>query len=80
MASDPPIVRALDAAVAMPPPVASANAPNAWPAWAGRGVDFAAAHWPWIGALLLLLPLAGWIWRAYLSPYDKDGLPRGPRL
>ena len=46
---------------------------------ARRFVDLAAAHWPWLGALLLLV-LAGWIWRAYLSPYDKDGLPRGPRL
>jgi hypothetical protein len=46
---------------------------------APRAIDFAAAHWPWLGALLLL-PAMSWIWRAYLSPYDKDGLPRGPRL
>lgn len=40
---------------------------------------FAAAHWPWIGALVALL--AGlWLWRTRFSAYDSDGLPRGPRL
>jgi hypothetical protein len=46
---------------------------------ARRALDFAVAHWPWFAALLLL-PAVLWIWRAFLSPYDKDGLPRGPRL
>jgi hypothetical protein len=47
--------------------------------WARGIVDFAIAHWPWFGALVLLV-LARWVWRTHLSPYDKDGLPRGPRL
>jgi hypothetical protein len=46
---------------------------------ARRVHDFTAAHWPWFAALLLLLAVL-WIWRAFFSPYDKDGLPRGPRL
>jgi Protein of unknown function (DUF1161) len=46
---------------------------------ARRVLDFAVAHWPWFAALLLLLAVAR-IWRAFFSPYDKDGLPRGPRL
>jgi hypothetical protein len=46
---------------------------------ARRILNFAAEHGPWFAALLLLLAVI-WIWRAFLSPYDKDGLPRGPRL
>jgi len=46
-----------------------------------RASEFMAAHWRWIGALLLL-PVAGWLWawRAHRSAYDEAGLPRGPKL
>ena len=46
-----------------------------------RASEFMAAHWPWIGALLLL-PVAAWLWawRTHRSAYDEAGLPRGPRL
>lgn len=42
---------------------------------------FAIAHWPWLLALLgLPLAAVGWAWRAHHLAYDKNGLPRGPRL
>jgi Protein of unknown function (DUF1161) len=43
--------------------------------------EFAATHWRWLLALLLV-PLAalGWAWRAHHLAFDKNGLPRGPRL
>ena len=43
--------------------------------------EFASANWRWLLALLLV-PLAalGWAWRAHHLAYDKNGLPRGPRL
>ena len=46
-----------------------------------RASDFMAAHWQWIGALLLV-PVAAWLWawRAHRSTYDDAGLPRGPKL
>lgn len=38
-------------------------------------------HWRWLLALLLLpLVALGWAWRAHHRAYDKNGLPRGPRL
>ena len=42
---------------------------------------FVTSHWRWLLALLLV-PLAalGWFWRAHYLAYDKNGLPRGPRL
>jgi len=48
---------------------------------ARRAFDLMVAYWRWIGGLVLL-PLAAWIllWRVHRSAYDKDGLPRGPRL
>lgn len=43
--------------------------------------EFLATHWRWLLALLLV-PLAavGWAWRAHHLAFDKNGLPRGPRL
>jgi hypothetical protein len=73
--------RAVDRAVA-PLALASADsavrveAPLAQQAW-----EFIAGNWRWIGVLVLLTAVAWlWVWRNYLSPYDKAGLPRGPRL
>jgi Protein of unknown function (DUF1161) len=46
-----------------------------------RVSDFVAAQWRWLGALALVLLLGGfWMWRVPFGAYDKDGLPRGPRL
>ena len=43
--------------------------------------DFLFTRWRWL-LVLLLVPLAvlGWLWRAHHLAYDKNGLPRGPRL
>jgi hypothetical protein len=48
---------------------------------AQRASEFAAANWRWL-IVLLLVPIAGWLWawRAHHNAYDKSGLPRGPRL
>ncbi len=77
--------QAASAADSVAPPAAAvsdavaAGADAALPSHAG---DFLATNWRWIAALLALgLGAAGlWVWRSYLSPYDKDGLPRGPKL
>lgn len=46
-----------------------------------RASEFAAANWRWLLAALLVPLLAwGWAWRAHHLAYDKNGLPRGPRL
>lgn len=48
---------------------------------ARRAGDFATGRWYWIGALALAALGAGlWLWRSRFGVYDKDGLPRGPRL
>ncbi len=46
-----------------------------------RASAFINANWRWLLALLLV-PLAalGWAWRAHHLAFDKNGLPRGPRL
>ena len=46
-----------------------------------RIVEFVAANKRWL-LVLLLVPLGvlGWAWRAHHLAYDKNGLPRGPRL
>ena len=46
-----------------------------------RVVEFVAANKRWL-LVLLLVPLGvlGWAWRAHHLAYDKNGLPRGPRL
>lgn len=62
------------AAVAPVQPAASAAATAGQ-----RATAFAAAHWPWLGGLAALVG-GLWLWRTRFSGYDKDGLPRGPRL
>jgi hypothetical protein len=46
-----------------------------------RVSGFVATYWRWLLALLLVpLAVLGWFWRAHYLAYDKNGLPRGPRL
>ena len=46
-----------------------------------RVFEFVAANRFWLLALLLVpLAVLGWAWRAHHLAYDKNGLPRGPRL
>ena len=46
-----------------------------------QATEFIAGNWRWVGALVLLAAVVSiWAWRNYFSPYDKAGLPRGPRL
>ena len=44
-----------------------------------RASALATTHWPWFAALAALVG-GLWLWRTRFSGYDKDGLPRGPRL
>ena len=72
---------AVDRAVVQPAPVNtdSTPAPNTPAAAPASGLT--ADPWPWLGAVGLLAALGGfWFWRARFGAYDKDGLPRGPRL
>lgn len=72
---------AVDRAVVQPAPVNtdSTAAPNTAAAQPASGLT--ADPWPWLGAVGLLAVLGGlWFWRARFGAYDKDGLPRGPRL
>lgn len=69
------------AVVAPPPAVGADTAATAEVTPKQRASGFAAADWQSIGALALGALVAGlWLWRARFSAYDKDGLPRGPRL
>ena len=74
-------VRAMDPAT---PPVAQPRAAEPVeekPPLSKRASEFATANWRWLLAVLLVPLLAwGWAWRAHHLAYDKNGLPRGPRL
>ncbi len=72
-----------------PPPPPAASAVLAVPVEPGvegptllqRASAFAVGYWPWLLALFLVpLGVVGWAWRAHHLAYDKNGLPRGPRL
>jgi len=78
-ASDAMAAGPVDRAVVQAVPAMGDAAPVTQAPPARQGIDVTAGYWPWIAALLLLA-LARWIWRRYFSAYDKDGLPRGPRL
>ena len=66
--------------VAAPATTAPADtAANAAATLTQRASAFAGAHWPWLGGLAALVG-GLWLWRTRFSGYDKDGLPRGPRL
>jgi Protein of unknown function (DUF1161) len=75
-------VSSIERTVVVPP--ASARAETATEAEATltqRASGFMAAQWRWIAALALMALVCGiWIWRNSFSAYDKDGLPRGPKL
>jgi hypothetical protein len=46
-----------------------------------RASGFVAAQWRWLAALALVVLVCGlWMWRVSFGAYDKDGLPRGPKL
>ena len=88
-AAVPPPALALSPAAPPPPVVASAAEAPVTPAeplaakapLPQRAVEFVTTNRNWLLALLLV-PLAalGWAWRAHHLAYDKNGLPRGPRL
>lgn len=62
-------------------PTAPAEPPADQSPLSQRISGFVSAQWHWL-LVLLLVPLAvlGWAWRAHHLAYDKNGLPRGPRL
>jgi len=80
--NDVAAVRPSDLPAAAPPaPVSTGTAAEPAAPLTRLAVGFVAGHWQWIGALGLVVLLGGtWLWRTYFSAYDKDGLPRGPRL
>jgi hypothetical protein len=79
-ASDVVAVRAADRPASVPA-VDSMVAPDPAIPLMRRTADFLSGQWAWFAALGLVALLGvRWLWRTYLSPYDRDGLPRGPRL
>ena len=68
-------------ALAQETPTAPAETRADKPPLSQRIFEFVSAQWRWL-LVLLLAPLAllGWAWRAHHLAYDKNGLPRGPRL
>ena len=74
--------RPIEAALGVPPPPVTTHAAAVAEATPKPSAsDFAARQWQWIAALALGALVAGvWLWRTRFSAYDKDGLPRGPRL
>lgn len=85
-AAKPPPPRASEGQLAR---VVESVAPQAQPAdpaeekppVSQRVSGFVATYWRWLLALLLVpLAVLGWFWRAHYLAYDKNGLPRGPRL
>jgi len=81
-ASEPEAVRIVERPAAPPPPAPLDPPIEATASWARQAFDFMADHWPWIVALVVLLPAAAWLraWRAHRNYYDEAGLPRGPSL
>lgn len=72
---------AADRAVAPPRPSSADATPASNSATAAPAAGLSADPWQWLGAVGLLAVLGGlWFWRARFGAYDKDGLPRGPRL
>jgi hypothetical protein len=88
-AAMPPPARASEVLLA---PMAESVLPQAAQALPAEAVEekpplsqrvsgFVAAYWRWLLALVLVpLVALGWAWRAHHLAYDRNGLPRGPRL
>lgn len=77
-ASEVQLARVVESVV---PQAESAGVTQEKPPLSQQVTGFVTTHWQWLLALLLV-PLAalGWVWRAHHLAYDKNGLPRGPRL
>jgi hypothetical protein len=80
-ASEVDPVRAAEPAMSPAAQARPSEPPAEKPSLSQRVSEFAATHWRWLLALLLV-PLAalGWAWRAHHLAFDKNGLPRGPKL
>jgi hypothetical protein len=80
-ASEVDVVRAAEPAALPTAQAQPLDSPAEQPSLSQQVSEFAATHWRWLLALLLV-PLAtlGWAWRAHHLAFDKNGLPRGPRL
>ncbi|MEQ1686478.1 MAG: DUF1161 domain-containing protein [Burkholderiaceae bacterium] len=85
-AVEPPPVRAsevrvtdvVESVASQPQPLEPAEEK---PPLSQRVSGFVFTYWRWLLALLLVpLIVAGWFWRAHYLAYDRNGLPRGPRL
>lgn len=80
-ASEVDVVRAAEPAASPAAQARPLDSPAEKPPLAQRASEFAATHWRWLLALLLVpLAIVGWAWRAHHLAFDKNGLPRGPRL
>jgi Protein of unknown function (DUF1161) len=62
-------------------PALTPELPDEKPLLSRQLPEFLVMNWRWLLALLVV-PLAfwAWAWRANSRAYDKNGLPRGPRL
>ena len=80
-AAEPDLVPKASAVVAQEAPTVPSEPPADKPPLSHRVSEFVSAKWRWLLVLLLVpLSLLGWAWRAHHLAYDKNGLPRGPRL
>jgi Protein of unknown function (DUF1161) len=75
-------VSPIERTVAVPPVLVTAETQTtAAETLTQRASNFVAAQWRWLAALALVALAGGlWMWRVSFSAYDKDGLPRGPKL
>ena len=80
-AAEPELFAKANPVVAQEPPAVPSEPPADKPPLSQRVSEFVATKWRWLLALLLVpLTVLGWAWRAHHLAYDKNGLPRGPRL
>jgi hypothetical protein len=68
--------------VVVPPALAKSESPAAAATTLTQRISgFVATQWRWLAALAVVVLLGGlWMWRVPFGAYDKDGLPRGPKL
>ena len=75
------VVLEADAAITPAAQTLPPEPPSEKPPLSQRVSEFVTTNWRWLLALLLVpLSVLGWAWRAHHLAYDKNGLPRGPRL